>query len=302
MKIDYYEGTSTLDLTTFQEWQTWNKPSSAKMHFCLVVGGGGAGGVPLFAAPNTSCFGGPGGSSGSQFTSIISTFHMPPVMYIQAGSGGKGSNNNSVAAQAANGSASVIALNPYGPAGGLLNFISAPGGSGGFRTGVAGQLLGQGYGILGGMGCGGTGSTYGSQVGLATNAAGNNVIVNTLTPTTGIMVTAGAGGGGMGLGGGANSVGGGSVLFNNQNDYWQNGIVGGAVNANGQNGLLTAHYMMNLGGGGGGATQGNTFGVAGSGGSGAPGCGGGGAGAAVTGATQGFGGNGGPGFVFIISF
>src|SRR5574337_520780 len=86
------------DTTSSTEWQTWIKPSEAKMVFIIAQSAGGGGGSPTFAAPNTSCFGGGGGGSGGLATFLIPSFFLPDMLWVQAGNGGNGSNTGAGAA------------------------------------------------------------------------------------------------------------------------------------------------------------------------------------------------------------
>jgi hypothetical protein len=283
-------------------WQTWRKPSNAKMISVFVIGGGAGGGSGNVASSNnvTKNAGGGGGSSAYTYATFPA-FCFPDTVYIQVGSGGRGGTQGTTAVNGSPGSISYISSTPAitssidiilasattAPGGG--NGAGGAGSAGGIFT-LAGSFVAQMAMVSGAAGVGG---------GSGGNPGGS------ITPT--LIITPGAGGGGC------NSVGlpfvGGSI-----NAY---GIVpslaGGAAGpiqtstvagGDGQDGISwlneSGNPMFFTGGSGGGASG---SGRGGKGGNGAYGCGGGGGGGGLsTGGGNGGGGNGGDGLVIITCY
>jgi len=293
--IQYFSGPAT---GTVLQWQVWKKPRGARWIYMLGVGGGGGGSCGNAAAVSTGG-GGAGGSSGNQTTVMIPAMFVPDVLYIQAGAGGAGATTS--AGFGTNGIATYVAIVPYttlSPAGTIL--VANPGltsatapttSNGGLAPtaqatgGVAGSCLaGRGfYSFLVGQ-VGGAGG--------AANAGGPTVNL----PTTGLMVTAGSGGGGVGSGQGG-TIGTTGFLGTEFFPLLQGGVTGGRA---AESGFIARNFLMNYGGTGGAGGGGGSQGTAGS--NGAPGCGGGGGG----GASNSFptiapAGSGGPGFVYIFT-
>ena len=305
--IQYFEGSAPNTLT---RWQTWRKPRGARWIYLLGVGGGGGGGTGINTAATSG--GGAGGSSGGQTSVMIPAMFVPDTLYIQAGQGGPGATTSG-----GNGSAGTITyvcIEPYqtaiGPAGTLLlatggtaTTASATATTGGTSPGAVAAAT------IAGMCLAGRGfyQFFAGQVG-ATGGASTAVGTNQTPPTTGLMVTSGAGGGGCNdvtgfAGGNINTIA--NMLGT---DFFPLPISGGiaAVTSTpagvGGSGFISKNNLFNFGGAGGGGATTTAGGTAGAGGSGAPGCGGGGGGGQnTTNSTVARGGAGGPGFVYIIT-
>lgn len=292
-------GTTNLD-----DWVVWNKPRGIKFCYMLGVGGGGSGGGSNFTVNNAG--GGGGGGSGAQTAILLPEMFIPDVLYIYAGAGGKGP---LVAGAGVNGANTYVAIERYSTFTANLTLLRANGGLGG----------GGGVAITGGTGgTGGAVSTiedmplcrgaFTSIAGQSGANGGNTGLVGASIsfPTTGLMVTGGAGGGGGATGG--NGSAGGSITapagpLGTTYFLTIDGGVGAQGNnaaVNGGNGYSASNYIMNVGGaGGGGGSSGNNRAGA-IGGDAAPGCGGGGTGAGNPSNPTVKGGEGGPGFVIIL--
>lgn len=260
-------------------WQTFNKPYTAKFIeiFCL---GGGAGGA-ISPVGTGAKLGGNGGGAGGIVRGIIPAFLLPDTIYILVGKGGSGSTQSNTAGGV--GGISYIGLQPStleqtlicksststptnSTTGATISTISTSiFGNLGLFTAVAG--VGS---VLGGSGIGG------SQTALATS-----------------LVTGGAAGGGKTA---ATFFAGGNI--NAALAILKSQINGGVADAqDGDSGYGTLIPFCGTGGAGGAGRQGDS-GAGGNGGHGWYGCGGGGAGASTT--TTGLrGGNGGDGIVII---
>lgn len=307
--IQYFQGPAT---TTLVQWQTWRKPRGARWIHLLGVGGGGGGGAGINTI--TTSGSGAGGSSGGQTSVMIPAMFVPDTLYIQAGRGGAGATTSGGLGTA--GIITYVCIAPYttiAPAGTLL---LATGGTAGtvaatLDTGggapaavsaatIAGMCLaGRGFFIL-----------LAGQVGAIGSAQGNPSVSIT-PPTTGLMVTGGAGGGGSFAG--AGTAGGSIPAFNFSfptigSEFLPLPISGGTAAVTSTpagpagGGFISRNLLFNFGGAGGGGATTTAGGLASAGGDGAPGCGGGGGGGmTTTNSTIARGGNGGPGFVYIIT-
>ena len=303
LDLQYFVGNSN---STLIQWQTWRKPRGVKWIYLLGVGGGASGGTGVTGT--TVAGGGSGGGSGAQTMVMISAFMIPDTLYIQCGAGGIGLATSAQLSVA--GVPTYVCIEPSTTLTANMTLLFANGGAagtavanitptGGTATTAAAAatianmpLAGRGfYNFLAGQF-----GTSGGGAGLGTNQA---------IPTTGLMVTGGAGGGGSAAtafaGGAVTGVGLGTDFFPT--------LPGGTAAPGtspagaGSGGIITRNYQMNYGGTGGGGATTSAGGIAGAGGDGAPGCGGGGGAGATTNApTLSKAGNGGPGFVLIASW
>jgi hypothetical protein len=304
--IQYFEGSATASQT---QWQTWRKPRGARWIHLLGVGGGGGGGTGINTTTTSGA--GAGGSSGGQTTVMIPAMFVPDTLYIQAGRGGAGA--TATASLGTAGITTYVCIAPYttiAPAGTLL--LANPGTAG---TAVATATTGGAapgavtVATIAGMCLAGRGfyTLLAGQVGSA--GASSTVPGFPVTPpTTGLMVTGGAGGGGCN---GATGFAGGSIIQISGTlgtNFFPVPISGGAApftsNPAGAAGgrFISRNLLFNFGGAGGGGATTTAGGRASAGGDGAPGSGGGGGGGmSSTNNTIARGGNGGPGFVYIIT-
>jgi len=297
--IQYFSGPAT---TTLLQWQTWRKPRGARWIHMIGVGGGGGGSTG--AQTGTTGGGAAGGSSGGQTTVMIPAMFLPDILYIQCGAGGAGSAGTVSGSFGSTGTATYVTIEPVqnvpGPAstlllanGGTVSATAPTTANGGLAPGAVAAAT------LAGMCLAGRGFTtlLAGQVGGAGGAANTNAPTVNL-PATGLMVTAGSGGGGC-TGGGVGGIIGpagtplGTEFFPSLNT---------TQGDNGTTGPIIRHFLMNYGGVGGyGALNAGNM-PAFKGGDGSPGCGGGGAGGSTTSfSSLGKGGNGGAGFVYIIT-
>jgi hypothetical protein len=290
------------------EWKTWRKPRGAKFVYIMAVGGGASGGVALNTG--TTSGGAPGGGSGAMSTLMIPAMFLPDVLYIQAGLGGSQPATLVSAALGVAGTITYVALEPWNTLAAQLTVLFAsPGTATTAATTTTGGTGGTAAVIatIANMPLAGRGA-YQFFVGQAGSAGGTNATagVNLTLPTTGLIVTGGAGGGGSPTGGAGNA--GGNITGVGFGDNFPTLIGGtGAATAtpatNGSGGQIFRPFQHYGGAGGGGASGNNAAGIAGVGGNGAPGCGGGGAGGSNTTApTLARPGDGGPGFVYIFSW
>lgn len=307
--IQYFEGTAPNTLT---RWQTWRKPRGARWIYMIGVGGGGGGGAGVNTA--TTSGGGAGGSSGSQSVVMIPAMFVPDTLYIQAGIGGAGATTS--AGNGTVGTVTYVCIAPYSTIAPAGTFLLANGGTvtstqsnttNGGLPGTATTVA-----TIAGMCLAGRGF-FTLLAGQAGAAGGNELLTggNVSSPTTGLMVTGGAGGGGTGSG---PSTAGGFPDFNAGlpdigSEFFPLPILGGTNSATGSSvpsgdgltGFVSRNFLFNFGGSGGGAATNTAGGTAGRGGDGAPGCGGGGSGGGTATNPTMTGGNGGPGFVYIIT-
>ena len=279
--IDYFPGFSD---TTGGSWEVWNKPRGINFIKIITISGGGGG----------SGLGGGGGGSASMATVMIPAIFLPDQLYVSSGVGGRGSANTT----ASNGVASYVSIAPsnaaiyrvcYGNGGGAGQPDSAGGGTAGALPIVTSALqagMGNFTGLIGQVGANGSDTL---------TAAGSITY-----PTTGLLLSGGAGGGG------ASFAGGDIIAPASQTSTYTifptlpGGVAGTAGSLAGGEGVAGINNMELLlfsgGSGGGSGFDGTAGSVGGRGGDGGIGCGGGGGGAGTTG---GRGGNGGPGLVII---
>ncbi len=291
-----YQGNiAGVGITHFQQWR---KPRGCSMGYFFVLGAGGAGGSGYTAAAATAGGGGGGGASGLQIQAIIPLHLLPDTLYVMPGRGGRWVTGTSYV-----GGRSMVCLripgsmtvwpptneaytlfNANGGNFGAVGTVSA-GGAGGIAASFAGNATGMErlgatmYSVIGADAgrAGGFGSVTGTSV------------VN--MPTTGLVTTGGAGGGGLngaaavGINGGTVNRGLGPQLIadplplsapaataagNNappaQHPYFRRLMLGsggqggtGAGTTNANNGGNGGDGVLGGGGGGGGAgTNGNT--------------------------------------------
>jgi len=280
--IDYFSGdAATVGITT-TSWRTWEKPRGISMiHItCFGAGQGGGGGNSVNQQ------GGNGGGSGGQTTLLIPAHVLPDVLYVSPGRGGAGQTVFGTTNGAA-GTASYVSIAPSTGAIYTACYANGGGASSNNGAGIAAQLNA----LM---------SFQGFFFALAgQNGEGSNTSVT--YPTTGLLVSGGAGGG---RGGSLGSAIGGSITAPTQTSirFFSN-VPGGAQGANdGSNGISLFQPLLSTGGAGGGGQGNSASGLCGNGGNGGFGSGGGGAGNA--GGTLGgkVSGNGGDGLVIIQCF
>ena len=288
--------------TLSTQWQTWRKPRGVKNVYMIGVGGGASGavGVNTVAAGT----GGEGGPSGGQTCVWIPAFFVPDVMYIQCGAGGRHPATLVSGQGPQGGGPTYVAIEPSSTLTANVTVLLANGGQANGLGGTVAPPTGM---PLAGRGnytffVGQTGAAGG-----ATQVSGTSVAY----PVTGLMVMAGAGGGGQtdsvgGVGGGYTVPAGVPT-----NDFFLPTQTGGIAAAGatpagaGRDGIIVRNFIMNYGGQGGGGASSTAGGQAGAGGNGAPGSGGGGSGGSTNTAganTLARPGNGGDGFVIIMSW
>ena len=293
---------------TLIQWQTWRKPRGVKFIYLLGVGGGASGGTGVNTG--TTSGGGQGGDSGAQTNLMIPAMMVPDVLYIQCGAGGPGPTTSGSTGNA--GVPTYVTIEPDTTLTANMTLLFANGGTVGSTaaTTTVGGTSGTPAAAapIANMPLAGRGfyTFLAGQAG-TTGGGANNVGVALTVPTTGLMVTGGAGGGGCnsgtGAAGGALSAPTGSL----GQDFFPT-IAGGLAAVTsipagaGVSGYIARNYLMNYGGAGGGGGTLTAGGFSGAGAPGAPGCGGGGSGGANTTNTALKAGDGGPGFVLIASW
>lgn len=288
-------------------WKTWTKPRGVSMVYIFAVGQGGGGGDAVAGAASTAAGGG-GGGSGGQTTLMIPAYLLPDTLYISGGKGGP--NNTSTSATAT--FSTYVAVHPGNNAAPTVNnvvLIANGGASGGKSAGATPGPVGTAGAIatiatmpLGGLG---TYTLLAGQVGIiGSNTAGAALTI----PTTGLVVTGGAGGAGVPA---ANTAGnaGGAITGGGVIPSVAGGTGGTTAPTAGNPGNSGMRPFKNLfywlggtGGGSTGLTVTPTGSNGGNGGNGGYGCGGGGGGGAFTASSFGVGGRGGASYVAIISW
>lgn len=294
--IQEFKGNSVVAGVT---WQTWTKPRGVTMCHIFLLGQGGGGGTGVIGANSVSAGGG-GGGSGGQTSITMPAFMLPDTLFISTGATASG-----------NGAASYVSILPNttvlhtvaiangGGAGG--NASAGTGGAAGTFAAIATYStmpLGWSFANIALAGQSG-------NVGGAAISAGNLA-----TPVSGLLVTAGAGGGGLPAAAAAGTSGGGISGSGVANSPLQGnpGGIGSATATNpadnGSNGWSGMNKLFfSYGGTGGASTHGSATGgglVQSSGGVGGYGCGSGGMGGALTGSTPGIQSRGGLGYCLII--
>jgi hypothetical protein len=319
LDIQTYRGTSQSNTA---DWQTWIKPTGAKMIWMRGVGGGGSGGC----GSNDGATGGGGAGGGSSYMSatFIPAIFVPDVLYIQAGAGGVIITPSSGQA-GTNGVCSMVSVDTSGATPSLFLY------SGGGFGGGAGSNTGTG-GVAGAAGSSGLSSlaitpsqplagrginnsngefttTFNSGAGGQAGAAATASPANQLFSSS--FFLGGCGGAGTATTIAAHPGGSVQVAVRGQVAGYEtySPVLGGEAAGNpttkGHGGLFGSAWGVPMfasfpGGGGSGAN--NTV-IAGAGGDGGVGCGGGGAGASfITQPTLAKPGNGGDGMVWMITY
>ena len=268
---------------------TFNKPRGKSMIDILLVGNGGNGGNGVVGAVSTAAGGG-GGGSGTQTRVTMPIHLLPDILFVTLNFGitsrvGLVPNDTTAA--------NVVVCAGAGGVGG--NASGATGGTAGTAGAASnGSIMPLGWAFA---------TSLAGQAGTAGGTTGASTAV--AIPTTGLLVTGGAGGAGLGNAGSTGTAGAnitGSGVF----PTLSGGAAAGSQTTpagDGQAGYRPVpNILMGYGGSGGGSTGGAATGAglyAGKGGNGAPGCGGGGGGGGLTGSTQGTGGLGGPAYCVI---
>jgi hypothetical protein len=285
-------GGSTTDPTASTlgtNWVSWSKPNDMSFFWIYAVGGGGGGGGGVNGISSvTTRNGGGGGSSGALRTLLLPAYLVPDTLYISIGKGGAGVSN----ANGANGSATIVAVQPPSTSSNPPYFLFAAGGSAGRNSGLTGVTITEptitatetlkylGYStILNAAGASGTSGGAGGANG------------STWSPLPSQPI------GGSG-GGGANATvagyGGNAPISQTAFSFTVSGGIPGAAGGGTAGNIMKNQYGYIFYPATGGAANVASAGSAG--GRGAPGCGGGGGGG---GAGSGIGGDGGDGFVII---
>lgn len=279
-----------------EEWRTWTKPRGINWVYMIAVGGGSSGATGIFTGTSVASAGGAGGNSGAQSTLLIPAIFVPNQLFIQLGVGGRVTSVTSGFSGQAGGTTMVAVEPAVGVTSGVPNifFLIAAGQT---ATPMSGNfpLAGRGWSqnIAG---------QFGGTAGATQNGAGGSITL----PTTGLMVTGGAGSGGKDVTGAARGAGGaitGVGLGGTLPTHAGGVAAASGVNAgNGIYGRMVTPYMFygGSGGGAGGFAATGTGAAGGAGGHGGPGCGGGASGPGYS--TTGLPGWGGDGFVYIISW
>jgi len=256
--------------TLTYNWNTWKKNPNSSFVYILCIGSGASGSNGV----NTTVGGG-GGGSGGQTQVMIPAFLVPEVLYytVSAPSTGLATGGRVIVSDLPFVTTLVGACVYAYAEGGNRSDLLATGGTAGvvataanMQAGVAGivRLLAGQAGTAGGNADAGTALTY---------------------PTTGLLVTGGAGGGGTASTGG-------SITASAPRPLISGSATTGVPGGNGVNYVLGAFLPS----GGAGGRGGSTWNVGSAGGSGGTGCGGGGGG---SGTPVGAGGKGGPGLIMI---
>jgi len=301
-----------------QNWVAWLKPRGVNFIkiLCLAGGGGGGGGL----AGIYYSYGGNGGNSSSQSIIIFPAWFLPDVLYVSVGIGGAGGAGGLTPATGSSGVNSYVSIYENTTANNLLTYANA--GAGGNTQGNTNStasvaptsanayisIMGQAFAsTVGNIGLAG-------QVGFLGGGAADGTSLT--FPTTGLIVTGGAGGGSYTVGG-YNSSGGNGGGITGIGAPFPATTIGGSggdtVNTTGGDGGNGYQIVPNLtyfiGGLGGGGAGNNTsispVDIGGKGGKGSYGSGGGGGGGSSTGASAsggGLGGDGGDGLVIITSW
>lgn len=287
-------------------------PDSHSMVYMMLVGGGGGGGGGTTTAAGVAGNGGGGGGSGACVKAIIPAMFLPKTLRIFPGNGGRGG------AAATSGSAGRISYITSGSAsvnpGNLILRSGAADAGGGNTNGTAGTAgtIATVATMYSGIGP----SIFNTLLaGQAATAGGSAAVgASIVFPTTGLMMTGGAGGGGVSaanatFAGGNIGTGWSDVNFQTASRTISGGAGGATGGSDGYSNRIdllsdmgTRFPLENtcvfLGGSGGGSS--GTSGDGGRGGNGGIGCGGGGGGAGRS--AGGEGGHGGPGMIVIISW
>jgi hypothetical protein len=284
--VDYFPGFSD---TNGGAWEVWNKPRGCMFIRILTIAGGGGGGRGGAAngAANSAGGGGGGASSGMSTLTIPAVF-VPDRLYVSSGLGGAGGSAGAGSA----GISSIVSIAPANVNIYILCYANAgTGGGAGSNTSttVGNGGSGGGQAVI-------TTANQGFQGHLNAIAGQNGAFGSSITyPTTGILLSGGAGGGTINtnVSSSAGSV---NAPASQSSVYTLFQTLTAVSFSDGQAGVELYQPLMSCGGvGGASAITGGRRGGAGGFGSG----GGGGGAATGTGASGGAGGNGGAGLVVI---
>lgn len=274
----------------------YNIPTGAVAIRIKSLGSGGSAGSGRRGAAGTVRCGGGGGSGGGYDEILMSTFGLPPTIYVTAGGSVAGgaavTTDNTDGNNGTNGVPSYVVTDNTLPANEAIYLSYAPGGARG----------------LGGTATLGTGgASQASRMGLT----GNGGSASTTGGNGVATVTNGYGGVGQG-GGSGGGITSGNVAGTGGTGWWSGlfitsvfSVPSGGANTGGNGGAgnattpLQGRFASGPSGGGGGA---NLSGAGGTGGAGGRGSGGGGGGASVNGNNSGAGGASGEGFVEITAY
>lgn len=282
---------------------TWEKPRGKSMAYMLCIGAGGGGGGGFVGAV-AAAGGGGGGGSGAQASLLVPVTALPDILYVGVGLGGAGGGGGSPGANGVRGVNTMISINPDTIAQTFILRATCSASVGVAGSAIAGGSAGTGGGmptvsqdLLAGLG------KYTFFIGQNGTAGGFNTTAPTAVvyPTTGLIVSGGAGGGGIQTAAstaGADVTGAGVIPTSL-------GGAGGTTGVNGADGSHGLGFLSQLriftgGAGGGSGDPVPVISNGGNGGAGGFGCGGGGGGSAVTLTTAGTGGRGGDGIAIII--
>lgn len=305
--VQVFHASTIWGASSAPSFQAWRKRPGAAMVSIFAIGAGGGGGTGAVGVSGSGTgSGGAGGGSGAQVYFVGPACFIPDTLYVSPGIGAPGGQGSS------GGSGGVTYVNVFPDKNSVNGLVVALNGSGGTNgaSGTGAGGAGPVSSLSSWMSMGGRGSftPLAGQAGATgvTTTLGNSISV----PTTGLMVTGGAGGGGVPAAGVAGTNGGG--ITGSGSLQTQAGGLGGTgtttpptIGSHGYNALPYTQFGFFYGGCGGGSTHGSATGaglVGANGGDGAIGCGGGGGGGALTGSTAGVGGRGGDGLVVIVQW
>lgn len=299
--VDYFPGFSTTDGGS---WEVWNKPKNCMFIRILTIAGGGGGSSGFPSATTNARGGGGGGSSSGYVYATIPAVFLPDRLYVSSGIGGRGgASDTSISNPGSNGVKSMVCIAPADFAIYRICYAFQGNGATAATSSAAGSLGGASSNSLTASLQGFEGhfnflnGTAGANGGAPTGVAGGDRNF----PTTGTLLTGGAGGaGGAGFAGGNNQAPGSQSAVYTLFQTLAGGAAGSAgstIGGNGSDGVELYQPLLATGGSGGGSSFDGTA-RGGDGGDGGFGCGGGGGGAGGTDG-GGAGGNGGPGLVVI---
>ena len=284
------------------DWKVWTKPRGINWVYMIGVGAGASGVGGTFTGASAASAGAAGGGSGAQSVLLIPAIFVPNELFILTGLGGRQGTAITSALTSVAGTGTYVSIEPVTTSTSNTNlfFLVANGAAsttGGTATAMSGNfpLAGRGW-----------SQNFAGQNGGAAGATQNGAGGSVTLPTTGLMVTGGAGSGGKDVsaapGGAGGAITGVGFLGTLPTHAGGAAAASGTNGGNGINGRMVTPYMFYGGSGGGsGAFAATGNGSTGSsGGNGAPGCGGGASGPGYT--TTGRAGDGGDGFVYIISW
>lgn len=289
--VEQFIGTATAST----QWITWTKPRGKTMCNIVLVGTGGNGGNGAVGA-NSLAAGGGGGASGAQTSITIPLWAIPDTLFISLAN--------------TPGVASLICINPSAAATNSSLIQAGGGGSGGNAAagtaGAAGAFPAAATTANMSLGWQWLDTATAGQSGIigGTTVAGGALTI----PVTGLLVTAGTGGGGLPAAAATATNGGSFTVPATPSPFpaHSGGIGSATATVPAQSGSTGYSPIPKLlyyyGGTGSSSTHGTATGAGlaqARGGDGAPGCGGGGSGGGLTGSTTATGGLGGPAFCYI---